>query len=61
MRWLLLGALLGLVLAVPELAAAATAMVGAAAIWCATQPAALGFAAGVLAGPRITNRIRGAA
>lgn len=61
MRWILLGAFLGLLLAVPQLAALATAALGAVMVWAAAQPAVLGFAAGVLAGPRITARMRGAA
>jgi hypothetical protein len=55
MMRLLFGALLGLLVAYPSLAA----VVLAVAVAVASQPVVLAFAAGVIAWPRISRRIRG--
>jgi hypothetical protein len=62
MRWLLLGAFLGLLAAVPQLATLALAALGTAMVWAAAQPPLIAFTAGILAGPHITTRmLRGTA
>ncbi|MGY1499166.1 hypothetical protein ACW4TU_21705 [Streptomyces sp. QTS52] len=55
MMRLVLGAVLGLLVACPSLLAVVLAVVAAVV----SQPAVLAFAAGVLLWPRITRRVRG--
>lgn len=55
MMRLAFGALLGLLVAYPSLLSVVLAVVAA----IVSQPAVLAFAAGVIAWPRITRRIRG--
>lgn len=55
MKWIILGALLGLLLVCPPLPAVAAATVAA----LVSKPTVLAFAAGALLWPRITRRIRG--
>lgn len=55
MMRLIFGALLGLLVAYPTL----LSVVLAVAVAAASQPVVLAFAAGVIAWPRITRRIRG--
>ncbi|MER6064846.1 hypothetical protein ABT167_27465 [Streptomyces sp. NPDC001792] len=55
MRWILTGALLGLLIAYPSLLALVVTV--AAAI--ASKPLVVAFAAGVLARPAIGRRVRG--
>lgn len=55
MMRLVFGALLGLLVAYPSLAAVVLAVAAAVV----SQPVVLAFAAGVIAWPRITRRIRG--
>jgi hypothetical protein len=55
MMRIIFGALLGLLVAYPSLAS----VVLAVAVAVASQPVVLAFAAGVIAWPRITRRIRG--
>ncbi|MDX3559051.1 hypothetical protein PV729_46670 [Streptomyces europaeiscabiei] len=55
MMRIVFGALLGLLVACPPLAS----VVLAVAVAVASQPVVLAFAAGVIAWPRITRRIRG--
>jgi hypothetical protein len=57
-RWLILGALLAVLANFPALAAAVLGVLGALAVTAATQPAVLGFAAGLLLRPRLTRTIR---
>lgn len=59
MKWLLLGALLGILAAHPQLAALATAALGGVMVWAASSPPLIAFAAGLLAGPRVATRMRG--
>lgn len=54
--WFLLGALLGLLVAVPALGAAVLGFLGTLAVAAAAQPAVWAFAAGLLAYPHITRR-----
>ncbi|MDX2696860.1 hypothetical protein [Streptomyces ipomoeae] len=54
MMRIIFGALLGLLVAYPSLAAVVLAVVAA----LVTEPVVLAFAAGVIAWPRITRRIR---
>lgn len=55
MRWLLLGALLGLLIAFPACLAAVLGI----ASWLAVQPVVLAFVLGVLARPALARRMRG--
>ena len=58
MKWTLLGILLGILAAYPQLAALATAALGAGLVWAASSPPVLAFAAGLLARPALARRMR---
>jgi hypothetical protein len=56
--WLILGGLLAVLVQWPALAAALLGLLGTTAVWAACKPPVLGFAAGLLAAPRIRRWAR---
>lgn len=58
-KYVVLGLLLGLLVAFPPLAVQLGHLALAAAVWAAGQPAVWAFALGLLARPRIARRLTG--